>query len=190
MPDIDRHACQRFTIEVGHSALYEHPLSGKLPGNIRAVRHRLVLANVKRPKHRGLGGALAVAMIDGIDQHGNAEHVRQQNEFLPARAALLADAGQEIDRVTPFVESEIRLADEVMQRPDQFLHQEFDSRVRRLLEAAHNGGSKLGIAELGHCWFLRVSFRGLVPTFRSSYTVSAITFYELRKAIGTNKFMI
>src|SRR3954453_14393154 len=29
----------------------------------------------------------------------------------------------------------------------------------------------------------------LVPTFRSSYTISAITFYELRKAMGTSKFM-
>src|SRR3954466_11954625 len=30
----------------------------------------------------------------------------------------------------------------------------------------------------------------LVPTFRSSYTISAITYYELRKAMGTSKFMI
>src|SRR3954466_7302297 len=30
----------------------------------------------------------------------------------------------------------------------------------------------------------------LVPTFRSSYTISAITFCELRKAMGTSKFMI
>jgi hypothetical protein len=30
----------------------------------------------------------------------------------------------------------------------------------------------------------------LVPTFRSSYTISAITFYELRKAMGTSKFRI
>src|SRR3954464_3024765 len=30
----------------------------------------------------------------------------------------------------------------------------------------------------------------LVPDFRSSYTISAITFYELRKAMGTSKFMI
>src|SRR4051794_25390440 len=34
------------------------------------------------------------------------------------------------------------------------------------------------------------SISSLVPTFRSSYTVSAITFYELRKAMGTSKFML
>src|SRR4051812_3718869 len=37
--------------------------------------------------------------------------------------------------------------------------------------------------------FLRVRAI-LVPTFRSSYTISAITFYELRKAMGTSKFMV
>jgi hypothetical protein len=30
----------------------------------------------------------------------------------------------------------------------------------------------------------------LVPTFRSSYTISAITFYELRKVTGPGKLMI
>src|SRR4051812_10337667 len=30
----------------------------------------------------------------------------------------------------------------------------------------------------------------LVPTFRSSYPISAVTFYELRKAMGTSKVMI
>src|SRR3954471_1768402 len=30
----------------------------------------------------------------------------------------------------------------------------------------------------------------LVPTFRSSYTISAISFYELPEAMGTSKFMI
>src|SRR4051795_2374956 len=35
-----------------------------------------------------------------------------------------------------------------------------------------------------------VRIRPLVPTFRSSYTISAITFCELRKAMGTSKFMI
>src|SRR4051795_9333895 len=34
------------------------------------------------------------------------------------------------------------------------------------------------------------SISSLVPTFRSSYTISAITFYELRKAMGTSKFML
>jgi hypothetical protein len=37
---------------------------------------------------------------------------------------------------------------------------------------------------------LNMPFSKLVPTFRSSYTISAITLYELRKTIGTSKFMI
>src|SRR4051794_26127899 len=41
---------------------------------------------------------------------------------------------------------------------------------------------------IGECGVDRTAT--LVPTFRSSYTISAITFYELRKAMGTSKFMI
>ena len=65
-------------------------------------------------------------------------------------AAFLADAGQEIDRIGPFVEAEIGLADEIVQRLHQFFHQEFDPRVRRLLEAIDDGGGQFGIVELGH----------------------------------------
>src|SRR3954466_11404409 len=41
---------------------------------------------------------------------------------------------------------------------------------------------------IGECGVDRTAT--LVPTFRSSYTISAVTFYELRKAMGTSKFMI
>jgi len=103
------------------------------------VRHRPVFADIERAEHRGLGGAIALAMVHRIDQHGDPEHVRQQDELLPGRRAFLAGTGQEIDRVTPFVEAEIGLAHEVVQRFHQFLQQKFDARVRRLLKAADHG---------------------------------------------------
>ena len=80
------------------------------------MRHRLVLADIERPEHRGLGGAVALAMVDRIDQHRDPEHVGQQDELLPARRAFLAGPGQEIDRLLPFLEGEIGLADVVVQR--------------------------------------------------------------------------
>ena len=85
---------------------------GRLARDIGAVRHRLVLADIERAEHGGLGGAVALAMVHRIDQHRNPEHVRQQDEFLPGRRAFLADAGQKIDRIAPFVEGEIGLADD------------------------------------------------------------------------------
>ena len=136
VPDVDRHARQRLALEIGDAALHEHPLARQLGRDVGAVRHRLVLADIERAEHGGLGGAIALAVVDRIDQHRNPEHVRQQDELLPGRGAFLADAGQKIDRITPFVEGEIGLADEIVQRLHQFFHQEFDPRIRRLLETA------------------------------------------------------
>jgi hypothetical protein len=70
---------------------------------------------------------------------------------MPARRAFLPDAGQEIDRVAPFVESEIGFADEIVQRFHQLFQQEFDARVGRLLEAADNGDGQLNWGWLRSC---------------------------------------
>src|SRR5437868_2752165 len=165
MPNVHRRTTERFSPEIGDSALHKHPLSRNTSGNIGTVRHRLVLADIKWAQYRGLGRAVAFAMIDRIDQHRNPEHVGQQDKLLPARAALLANAGQEIDRITPLVKGEIGFADEVVQRPDQFLHEEFDAPVRRLLKATYDGGSKFGLVELGHFSVLQVRLsRGGKPT--------------------------
>src|SRR3954467_4534852 len=69
-------------------------------------------------------------------------------------------------------------------------------------EPPRPGISKIGIASFMHRSgskrLMKIAARRqahlktavLVPTFRSSYTISAITYYELRKAMGTSKFMI
>ena len=64
--------------------------------------------------------------------------------------AFLAGPGQEIDRILPFLEGEIGLADIVVQRFHQFLQQEFGARIRRIVEAADHGGGQFGLVELGH----------------------------------------
>ncbi len=150
VPDVHRHPRQRSALEVGDTALHEHALARQLGRDVGAVRHRLVLADIERAEHGRLGGAIALAMVDRIDQHRNPEYVRQQDELLPGRAAFLPDAGQKIDRIPPFVEAEIGLADEIVQRLHQFFHQEFDPRVGRLLKTADDGGGEFGVVELGH----------------------------------------
>ena len=64
--------------------------------------------------------------------------------------AFLAGAGQEIDRIFPFLEGEIGLADIIVQRLHEFLQQEFRPRVWRVLKAADHGGGQFGFVELGH----------------------------------------
>ena len=114
------------------------------------MRRHLVLADIERAEHRGLGGALALPVVDGIDQHRNAEHVGEQDELLPDRGALLTGPGQIVDRIFPLLEGEIGPADIIVQRFHQFLQQEFGARIRRIVEAADHGGGQFGFAELAH----------------------------------------
>ena len=167
MPDVDRHIRQRLALEVGDAALHEHPLARQIGRDIGAMRRHLVLADIERAEHRGLGGALALPVVDGIDQHRHAEHVGEQDEFLTDRGALLAGAGQEIDRIFPLLEGEIGLADIVVERLHQFLQQEFGARIRRLVETADHGGGEFGLIELGHFW-LPADARWLAPAYTTA----------------------
>jgi hypothetical protein len=150
VPDIDRNIRQRLAVEISDPSLYEHFLAFEIGRHIRSMRHHLVLADIERPEHGGFGRALAFAVIDGIDQHRDAEHVGEQDEFLPAGRAFLADSGEEIDRIFPFGESEIGLSNEGVQRFDQLFHQELDPRFLHFLETLDNGGGEFGLVELGH----------------------------------------
>jgi hypothetical protein len=150
VPNVHRHACQRLAREVGDAALHEHPLARQRGRDIGAMRRHLVLADIERAEHRGLGGALALPVVDGIDQHRHAEHIGEQDELLPDRSALLTGPGQEIDRIFPFLESKIGPADIVVQRFHQFLQQEFGARIRRIVETADHGGGQFGLVELRH----------------------------------------
>ncbi|MGY3465847.1 hypothetical protein ACVW0I_002718 [Bradyrhizobium sp. LM6.11] len=114
------------------------------------MRRHLVLADIERPEHCGLGGALALAVVDCVDQHGDAEHVGQEDEFLAGIRAFLAGAGQEIDGVFPFLEGEAGLAHVIVQRLHQFLEQEFRARVGCLVKAPDDGFGEFSLVELGH----------------------------------------
>ncbi len=150
MPDIDGDARQRLASKIRNTALHEHPLAGKLCRDVGAVRRHLVLADIERAEHGSLGGAFPLAVIDRIDQHRHPEHVGQQNELLADRRAFLAGAGEEVDRVFPFLEGEIGLLDIGVQRFYEFLQQEFGPRIRRVVKTADHGFGELGFVELGH----------------------------------------
>ena len=115
VPDVDRHAGERLAAEVGDPALHEHPLALQLGRNVRAVRHHLVFPDIEGAEHGGLGGAFALPVVDRIDQHGNAEHVGEQDELLADRGAFLPGTGQKIDRKFPFLEGQIGPAHIIVQ---------------------------------------------------------------------------
>ncbi len=114
------------------------------------MRHLFVLADIERAEHRGLGRAVALAMVHGVDQHRHAHHVGQKNEFLPDRRALLTRAGEEVDRVFPLLKGKIGLAHIIVKRFDELLQQEFRPRIWRVLKALDDGSGQIGFTELGH----------------------------------------
>src|SRR3546814_3804778 len=48
--------------------------------------------------------AFGHAVVDRVDEHADAEDIRQQNIFLPLVVADLSRAGQIIDRIIPFLD--------------------------------------------------------------------------------------
>jgi hypothetical protein len=55
----------------------------------------------ERAEDSGFGGAGRLAVADEIDKHGDAHHVRQENEFLPLVGTQLAGGSEELDGLEP-----------------------------------------------------------------------------------------
>ncbi|MOA52492.1 hypothetical protein D3C78_1757950 [compost metagenome] len=74
-------------------------------------------------------------MIDGIHQHGQADHIREQDEFLAHRTiAFLAGVGEETDALQPFFLGQFHFAGEGVEVAYQPLHQLAQARVGRIGE--------------------------------------------------------
>jgi hypothetical protein len=103
--------------------------------------HRVArrIGDVERPEHGVLGRTARSAVVDGIDQHGKAQRVGQQDELLPVLIAHLAGAGQEIDGVVPLALAQIHILGKGMQMLHQRAHHLGKARVDVLAHAAVDG---------------------------------------------------
>jgi hypothetical protein len=107
-------------------------------------------------------------MIDRVNQHAHAQHVRGEDEFLPLLRGQLAGAGEPIDRGCPFRLRRLDVAHEAVQVLDQRLHDLAQARIGDVRPALqrHVGEVVFGYVGHGHlleavvpaCW--RVSYRG------------------------------
>ena len=71
-----------------------------------------------------------------VDHGAQAQHVGQQDKFLPQRRAGLADGGQELDSGQPFFRRQVHLAGERVQMP----HRRFGDLLQaRIFRAGHLG---------------------------------------------------
>src|SRR6266496_2814829 len=112
--------------------------------------------HVKRSEHGRFGRAPRCPMVDGIDQHGDAERIRQQDEFLPLVVAYMSGTGQEIDAGFPFRLRRFDLPDEGMQMAHQRLADLPDAVVLRGPDTPQNGVRDGGFVKVAH---LNVLFR-------------------------------
>src|SRR3546814_1507804 len=62
-------------------------------GDIRARFHLRRIGDEEGPKYGRLGHAFGHAVVDRVDEHADAEDIRQQNIFLPLVVAALYRAG-------------------------------------------------------------------------------------------------
>ena len=88
-------------------------------------------------------------MVDRVDQHRDAERVRQEDELLTPVVAHLAGGGEEPDRRHPFVHGRLDLANDRMEVRDDRGHDLLEARVaalRHALDDRRRGGVFVEVA--------------------------------------------
>jgi nucleotide-binding universal stress UspA family protein len=113
--------------------------------------------DVERAEDRGLGAALRLVVVHRHGEHRQAQHVGQQDEFLPLVVALLAGAGEEVDALEPLGLGQLHLAREGVQVLHQAGHDLLQPRIGRVGEPGHDGLGDVVLGEVAHavvsCFF-------------------------------------
>ena len=147
LPDIDDRAGDRRAVGRTHDAVGIQRLAFQTRRHVGAERHHRRVFRVERPENRTVGAALARLLIDGVDQHRDAQHVGQQNELLPRGATALADLGEELNALHPFFKRRLGVFDEGVQMMDQLGHHLAQTRVRRrFVSGEHLFGETIGFS--------------------------------------------
>ena len=89
-------------------------------------------------------------MIDGIDQHRNAQRIGQQDELLPRCTAHLTGAGQEVDGMLPFGLCRLDITHEIVKMADQAFADFFNPRRSGLPHAIDGGIRDIMFVEVAH----------------------------------------
>src|SRR6266436_7144533 len=134
VPNIDHGAGERPAVDGRDRTGDQHRVALHAAGDVLTYLLLRRGLNEEWPEHRGLGGAFRHRMVDRIDQHGDAERVGQQDEFLALVVAHVAGASEEVDAVFPFLLGRAHLAHEGMEVPHQRVADLFDARIGRALD--------------------------------------------------------
>jgi hypothetical protein len=141
LPDIDLGVIDRLAVGPGDASLDQHRVAFLVEADIRAHRQFRRVGNVERAKNGGFGRTRRLAVVDGVNQHRDAQDIGQQDIFLPPVIAHLAGPGQEHDRLEPFLLGGFDLLDGRMKVPRDHLHHLRQPFILRLgVTADHHVG--------------------------------------------------
>ena len=145
LPDLDQGTRERLAVGGAHVAAHAQRRRGfRTLEDAGAMRQQRLLAGVEGPENRGLGGPRGLAVVDRIDQHGDAEDIGEQDELLAFVAAFLAGAGEELDGREPFGLGQFHVAHEAVQMGDQTGDDAPQPRIRGRRDAVDDlGGDAL-----------------------------------------------
>ena len=122
LPDVQLCACDRSAV------LVEHPTPNQRRGSAGALGSALSVTTLgsvrgpERPEDGGLSGSVGARMRQRVDQHGQAQNVGPQDEFL---AAFVGD----LDRPGPLVFRHLHFGPERVQMAHERLHDLAQPRI-------------------------------------------------------------
>ena len=149
LPHVEGGAGQRGAVDRDDPAGDHARRAGAHQVDVVAEREDGRLDHVERAEHGRLGRDAELAVGDRLDQHRQAEDVRQQDELLPVVVALVAGAGEEVDRLLPLGDGQLDVAGERV----QVLHERGEDLaqpwVRVRAEGLDDGVSRGFLGEIG-----------------------------------------
>ena len=115
LPDVDFGGGNGITFYVEDAPAHEHGLAFLVEADVGAHLQLRRAVNVKGTEHGRFRGARRFAVVDGVDQHGNAHDVGKQDKFLAPIVGLVTGGGEELDGLQPFFLTRFELFDRRVQ---------------------------------------------------------------------------
>ncbi len=151
LPDLDARVGDRLPAHVGDPAIELDLRPGRLHRDAVAEREFGRLLLVERAEQAALGADLVGGVVvQEVDQGGEAQHVRQQDELLARRGAGLADAGEEADGLDPLVRRQLHVAGEVVEVAHQARHHFAQAWIGRVAHLLQHGLGDAGHGQILH----------------------------------------
>ena len=103
-----------------------------------ALREFTLMPGIERAEDGGVTDAGTRYIVDRVDQHRNAQNVREQDQFLAAFGTHLAGTRKEVDGLPPLALRDLRFPDDRMQMADDDLHDRPQSNALRIAHAVND----------------------------------------------------